>query len=453
MFGSLRAAVESARRHQHLYFASLLPSQVINTALGEARAEFQGWIYTPAVTVWSFLSQCLSADHSCRETVARMIAWRVGRGERACSAETGAYCTARAKLPEETCRELQRATGRQAEQESPDAWKWKGRNVKLVDGSTITMPDTPENQAEYPQTPVQKPGCGFPIARILVVFSLAVGTVFEAAIGRYQGKQTGEGSLFRGLFERFESGDVILGDRCFSGWFDLALMRERQLDAVVRKHHLRATDFRTGERLGFDDHVVTWLKPVCPEWMDQETYDRLPAELRLREVRVRVEQRGFRSKEVLVITTLLDPEEYSAADLAELYRRRWQAELNLRSLKTVLQMDHLRCRTPERVRNEFFMHLTAYNLLRQVIGLAAYQAGVEPWQISFKGAMQTLNAFLPLLPTTPSVADWLNALVASIAAHEVGNRPDRFEPRCKKRRPKPYQLLSKPRHMYKPKAA
>jgi hypothetical protein len=381
--------------------------------------------------------------------VARLIAWRVGRGLPACSADTSGYCTARDLLPEETCRRLVRETGRETESTAPASWRWKGRRVLLGDGSTITMPDTPENQAEYPQQPTQAAGCGFPIARILVLFSLAVGTVLEAAIGPYQGKRTGENSLLRSLHATFQPGDVLVLDRYFSGWFDIALLAERGVDVVVRKHQLRATDFRTGRRLGRDDHVVTWPKPPRPEWMDADTYTRLPAELKLREIRVRVTQRGFRTRELLLVTTLLDAEQYTHDDLADLYRCRWQAELNLRSLKIVMEMDHLRCKTPHRVRNEFFMHLLAYNLIRHTLATAAFAAGVQPWQISFKGTMQTLNQFLPNLASTASPEAWLQALLTAIATHTVGNRPDRYEPRLRKRRPKQYKHLRQPRANYK----
>jgi hypothetical protein len=453
MDGSFRRAVAEARRQGGLYFAGLLSEERIDEAFGITRALWQGWVYTPAVTVWVFLSQCLSADHSCVEAVAGLVAWRVARGKQPCSADTGAYCTARGDLPEEVCHRLLQRTGRSVEEEAPRQWRWQGHRVLDVDGSTFTMPDTPENQAEYPQVPGQRRGCGFPIARIVVVFSLAVGAVLEAAIGRYQGKQTGENSLFRTLHPLLEAGDIVLADRCFSGWFDLALLHQRGVHAVVRKHQLRPTDFRTGFRLGPDDHLVAWRKPPRPEWMSLEQYAALPELLLLREVRVCVQQRGFRSREVLVVTTLLDPGEYPAAALAQLYRRRWQAELNLRSLKIVLQMDHLRCKTPHRVRNELWMHLTAYNLIRQVMAVAAARAGVEPWTVSFKATLQTLSKLLPLLEQNVSTNTWCDALLDAVATHVVGNRPDRFEPRVKKRRPKSYKLMREPRDNYKRRAA
>ncbi len=446
---AFRRAVAEARRRGDLYFAGLLPEDRILEAFGRARWIWQGWIYSPAVTLWVFLAQCLSADHSCREAVAQLIAWRLGRGLKRCSADTGAYCTARERIPEEACLQLARETGRAVEEQAPSEWRWRSRRVLDVDGSTITMPDTPENQAEYPQVPGQRRGCGFPIARIVVVFSLAVGTVLDAAIGRYQGKQTGENSLFRTLYGLLREGDVVLADRYFSGWFDLALLRGRGVDSVVHKHQLRATDFRTGQRLGPNDHLVCWSKPARPDWMSQQQYAALPDHLTLREVRVVVRQKGFRTKELVIVTTLLDAELYPAAEIAILYRRRWQAELHLRSLKIVLQMDQLRCKTPHRVRNEFYMHLVAYNLIRQVMAVSAQEAGVEPWTISFKGTLQTIAHLLPLLNTRIATTDWCAALLAAIATHLVGNRPNRFEPRVRKRRPKKYKLMREPRQNYR----
>ncbi len=448
-----RRAVAQARCQGDLYFAALLSEDRIQRAFGTARWFWQSWIYTPTVTIWVFLAQCLSADHSCREAVAQLIAWRLAQGLKRCSPETGAYCTARERIPEDACRQLMLDTGHQVDEEAPAEWRWRGHRVLDVDGSTFTMPDTPENQAEYPQVPGQRRGCGFPIARFVVVFSLAVGTVIETALGRYQGKQTGENSLFRTLHGVLREGDVVLADRYFSGWFDIALLQQRGVDIVVRKHQLRSTDFRTGQRLGPHDHLISWRKPQRPAWMSQEQYDSLPDELTLREVRVVVQQKGFRTRELIIVTTLVNAEQYPAAQIALLYRRRWQAELNLRSLKIVLQMDHLRCQTPHRIRNEFYMHLVAYNLLRQLMAASAQEAGVEPWTISFTGTLQTIDRLLPLLATRLATADWCDALLSSIAMHTVGNRPNRCEPRVKKRRPKPYRKMTKPRHEYKSHAA
>jgi hypothetical protein len=450
---AFRRAVAEARRHGDLYFASLLSEEHIHRAFGKARWFWQGWIYTPSVTMWVFLSQCMSPDHSCRDAVAQLIAWLATQGRRLCSADTGAYCIARERIPEEACLQLVQDTGRQLDEEAPSEWLWLGRRVKSVDGSNITMPDTEANQAEYPQQPGQKKGLGFPIARVVIVFSLAVGTVMDAAIGKYKGKQTGENSLFRTLYRTLQEGDVVLGDRCFSGWFDIALLKQCGCDAVVRKHQGRPTDFRTGQRLGSNDHLVWWPKPQRPKWMSKKQYDSLPEMLTVREVRVRVPQKGFRTKLVIVVTTLLDPEKYPATEIAQLYRRRWQAELNLRSLKIVLQMDHLRCKTPHRVRNEFYMHLVAYNLIRKLMVMAAAKAAVEPWTISFKGALQTMNKLLPMLSTSISTDDWCKTVLSAIITHVVGNRPDRYEPRERKRRPKNYKFMVKPRQTSKRRAA
>lgn len=281
-----------------------------------------------------------------------------------------------------------------------------------------------------------------------MIFSLSVGTVLDAAIGKYKGKQTGENSLLRGLYDALTDGDVILADRYFSGWFDIALPLQRGLDVVLHKHQLRRTDFREGTRLGKDDHLVSWSKPQRPKWMSVAQYTALLDVLMLREVRVRVVQQGFRTRSLVVVTTLLDAERYSAEEIALLYRRRWQAELHLRSLKIVLQMDQLRCKTPERVRNEFWTHLLGYNLIRGVMAEAASWSGCSPWEVSFKGTLQTLSQFLPMLMSRISSGEWCTALLAAVATHIVGNRPDRFEPRRVKRRPKPYKLLQKHRHLY-----
>lgn len=449
MVNSFYVAVAKARRQGDLYFAALLPQDRILKAFADARATWKGWIYSPAVTVWAFLSQCLSPDHSCRDAVAKVITWRLTQELPPCSAETGAYCLARSNLPEEALHALARDAGKQIEDESPETWLWHGRKVCVVDGSTVTMPDTPENQKAYPQARTQKPGCGFPIVRILAVFSLATGVVLEAAIGKYKGKQTGETSLFRGLYDALAEGDVILADRYFSGWCDIALSWRRGFDVVIRKNALRKTDFRVGKRLGKDDHLVSWKKSPRPEWMSLAEHAALPCELTLREVRVRVTRKGFRTRSLVVVTTLTDAETYPPEEIALLYRRRWQAELHLRSLKIVLQMDHLRCKTPERVRNEFWTHLLGYNLIRGVMASAALASGNSPWEISFKGTLQTLSQFLPILLSKISVEAWFKTLLKSVATHVVGNRPDRFEPRLVKRRPKLYDYLNKPRRDYK----
>jgi Transposase DDE domain len=430
-----------------LPFADVLSAQRLERALREEHADWREKVYTPALTLWAFLGQVLSPDGSCRAAVARVLAWLVARGQPACSPKTDPYCKARRRLPEPLLRRLTRETGRALHERAPEGWRWKGRKVKVVDGTTASMPDTKANQAAYPQHTAQAPGVGFPIARLVVVFCLASGAALDAAVGRYQGKRTGENSLLRGLDGALEPGDVALGDRCFGGYFDLALWQGRGVDAVVRLHQQRRADFRRGRRLGPGDHVVEWEKPARPAWLDEETYRALPDRLTVREVRVRLTQRGFRTRAFVVVTTLLDARAYRPRDLAQLYRARWHAELDLRSLKVTLGMDVLRCKTPAMVRKEIWAHLLAYNLIRSVMAQAAAEIGAAPRELSFQGAVQTLTAFGErLLEADAEAADELYAwLLTAIASHQVGDRPDRVEPRRRKRRPKHYPPLNRPR--------
>jgi hypothetical protein len=431
-----------------LPFSDVLSAERVETAMEEEKAYWREKIYTPLLTLWAFLSQVACADGSCRAAVARVLAWRVSQGQQACTPETDPYCKARLRIPETLLPRLTRETGQALHAQAPDDWRWLGRRVKVVDGTTVSMPDTPDNQREYPQNPTQARGLGFPIMRIVVVFSLACGTVLDCAIGRYQGKQTGENSLLRTLAAAFEPGDVVLGDRYYGGWFDLALWRQRGVDPVVRLHQLRSTDFRRGCRLGRRDHVVAWSKPPQPKWMDDDTYAQLPDWLVVREVAVRVEQEGFRTRALVVVTTLVDAVTYPASDLAELYRARWHAELDLRSLKIAMGMDVLRCKTPAMVRKELWAHLLAYNLIRTVMAQTALDLEIPPRQLSFKGAQQALNAFADrLLQADEATAVELHAwLRLMIGTYQVGDRPNRIEPRARKRRPKDYPNLHKPRY-------
>jgi hypothetical protein len=288
---------------------------------------------------------------------------------------------------------------------------------------------------------------GFPLVRLVVLFSLTVGTVLDAALGRYQGKQTGETSLFHSLRDNLEKGDILLADRYYSSYWEIAFVQQRGADMVCRLHQRRKVDFRRGRRLGPDDHVVTWSKPVRPEWLEEETYKALPDTLTIREVRVRVAIPGFRTKVLVVATTLLDSGVMPPSDIALLYRLRWYAELNLRALKQTLQMDILRGQTPEMVRKEIWAHLLAYNLIRGQMAAAAREAHVYPVQLSFKGAVQAVTEFAGWLWTAS--ADQLAAVCQRlrevIASYQLEERPNRSEPRQRKRRPKAYPFLKEPR--------
>jgi hypothetical protein len=430
-----------------LPFADVLPAGRVERALREEGADWREVVFTPALTLWAFLTQVASPDGSCRAAVARVLAWLVAQGRTPCTPKTDPYCKARGRLPEPLLRRLARETGRALHDQAPAGWRWHGRPVKVVDGTTVSMPDTPANQAAYPQNPAQAAGLGFPIARLVVVFCLACGAALDAALGRYQGKQSGENSLLRALADALDAGDVVLGDRYFGGYFDLALWHGRDVDAVVRLHQRRRADFRRGRRLGPGDHVVQWARPARPAWLDEDDYRALPDRLAVREVRVRVGRRGFRTRAFVVVTTLLDAAAFPARELARLYRARWQAELDLRSLKVTLGMDVLRCKSPALVRKEVWAHLLAYNLIRTVLAQAADDLGCLPQALSFAGAVQTLAAFgARLLGADGATAAELHAwLLVAVGSHQVGDRPDRVEPRKKKRRPKSYPLLTEPR--------
>ena len=430
-----------------LPFADLLPTESVEQALAQESVTFYDRLFSPLVTLWVFLSQVLDPDGSCRAALARFLAWRAARGLPPCSADTSAYCKARGRLPEGLLARLTRDTGRQTQDEAPPAWRWEGRTVKVVDGSTVSMPDTPENQAAYPQSPSQQPGLGFPLARLVVLFSLAVGTVLDAALGRCQGKQTGETALFHTLHDHLEAGDLLLADRCYSSYWELALVRQRGADLVTRLHQGRRADFRRGRRLGPEDHVVTWEKPPRPPWLDEAIYAALPKRMQVRELRVRVRHPGFRTRVLVAVTTLLDGTAFPRSDLAVLYRMRWLAELDLRALKVTLRMDVLRCRSPELVRKEVWAHLLAYNLVRGLMAQAAREAKVLPVQLSFTGAVQAVNAFATVWQVTgpKGRAEVCRRLRAAVAEHRVGDRPNRSEPRALKRRPKAYPLLEHPR--------
>ena len=448
---SLKSRVEKVQQDNELYFAGLLDRQTIAAVFGQATEVLDGAkIYTTAVTLWVFLSQVLSKDHGCIAAVTRLIAYRTARGLRPCCPESPAYCIARDKLDEDALQRLVRHTGCGIEDQAPDHWLWLGHRVVTGDGSTITMADTAENQAEYPQQRGQKPGCGFPIMRLVVLFALSTGTVLDAAMGKYRGKLTAEVSLFRQIDAVIEENDVFLADRAYAGWFDMARLIKRGAHVVVRKHQLRRSDFRTGIQYGKDDHAIALPKPQRPNWMSQEEYDSYDEFLTIREIRIRVKAKHLRVREIIVHTSLLDDTEYSKEDIAELFRRRWEAELHLRSIKTVMQMDHLRCKEPHRVRNELRVHLIAYNLIRQVILETASESEVQPWQISFKGAMTTVTEMLPVICESTDAAVACKLLRDCCASHIVGNRPGRYEPRVLKRRQKGYKLMQKPRHRYKP---
>ena len=410
-------------------------------------------VYTTAIMVWSFLSQVLrdGKEASCQAAVARVASYCRQRGAEAPTSDTGDYCRARAKLSAAALRDLSGEVAGELEQAAKPAWLWKGKyHAKLVDGFTFTMPDTPKNQARYPQQKAQKPGVGLPIARTVAIISLATACVMDLALGPYQGKETGESALLRSMLGSFCTGDIAVMDRYYCSFMLIALLLGQGTQTCARKHHLRHSDFRRGRRLGKYDHLIVWTRPQRPKWMDEETYARIPETLVLREIRYNIVERGRRTRSIDVITTLVDSDEYSKEEIAELYGFRWNSELDIRSIKSNLNLGHVRCKSPEMVHRELWTTILAYNLIRTTSAGAALLHDKQPRQISFTGACQyVLASWMQLssgLIDTTRIAAYLETMLRQIAECEVAKRPGRLEPRVLKRRRHGYKLMMKPRH-------
>jgi hypothetical protein len=433
-----------------LPFTDVLTAECISEVVEELQLCWNECIYTPLATLWVFLGQVLSADQSCRAAVSRLIAHRVAQGLEACSALTGAYCQARRRLPELFYSAVACLVGQNLDARVDPQWLWKGRRVSLFDGSTVSMPETEKNRKEYPLTYNQKPGTGFPIARIGAIISLSCGAILNLGICRYAGKGQSELGLLHKLWGVLRRGDILVADRLICAWTEMVMLKQRGIDSVFRLTSHRRADFRLGTSLGKDDHIVEWMKPRKPRSIDQETYDTLPESLLVRECRIRVAQPGFRVRTLVIATTLLDADEYTMKDLAQVYRARWNEELDLRSIKTTMQMDMLRCLTPELVRKEIWTHVLAYNLIRTIMAQAANRHGITPRSISFKATIQVLRSFQPVIAQqahrgVAHLDGLYRKILKAIVQHRVGDRPDRFEPRMSKRKPKSYDRLTRPR--------
>lgn len=429
-----------ARFAQHVEAAlgDVIPRQWLIERIVAEVGHWRERVYGPLATLALFIEQVLGADHSCQDAVARGVSARVALGQRPCSLNTGPYCKARARLSLALIEQLGREVGERLSARQPTAWLWRGRPVKLVDGTTVSMPDTAPNQARFPQNREQKPGLGFPLARLVAIVSLSSGTVLEWACGPCEGKETGETALMWTLSQRLRPGDVVIADRCYAGYFMIARLVQLDIDVVIRQHQRRHTDFRRGRRLGVRDHVVSWTRPKRPAWMSEADYALMPDALFMREVRAG----GW-----TLVSSLLDADAVAKQELVELYRARWQVELDLRSIKTVMQMDVLRCKSPAMVMKEIAVHLLAYNLVRAVMAQAAQLGHVLPRELSFKGTLQLLRAFEENLRHCPRgrLAVCRAYLLAGIAHMKLPSRPGRVEPRVVKRRPKPHRLLTRPR--------
>jgi len=427
-----------------LPFADVLTEADIRDALAEHGVAFRDRVFAPATTLWGFLSQVLSDDHSCRDAVARVVAHRAAGGLPACSPNTASYCKARGRLPTGVLRTLAKRTAVGLQAAAAADWKWRGRGVFVADGSHVSMPDTPANQAAYPQVYNQEPGLGFPLARIAVLLSLATGACHDLVAAPYAGKGTGETTLLRAMYASLGPGDVVLADAVFDNYFLASELRARGVDLVARRKYDRASSRVVRRGPGWA--VRVWRRPNKPRGMTGAQYRTYPKTLRMRQVDVDARAANNRAEQFQVVTTILDPA-VSGREIGGLYERRWAGELDLRSIKVTMKMDILRCRTPGMVEKELWAHLLAYNLLRAVMARAAARAGIPPRDVSFKGAKQLVAAFAPKLETArpadrPLLVD---ALLAAVAYHRVGNRPGRWEPRARKRRAEHATRLTQPR--------
>jgi hypothetical protein len=401
------------------------------------------------VTFWAFLYQVLGPACACREVVRKVQAWCQQRRRRVVSGETGAYCLARAKLPLALLGRIFSELAGTLERRMSEGERWlRRRRVKILDGTGLSMPDTLKNQKRWPQPRGQKPGCGFPLLRMAGLFCMGSGALLRYAFGN---KHDQENWLCRGVLNGLEKDDVLLADRGFCSFGLIAVMLARGVDCVMRLHQARRCDFRQGKRLGRNDRLVSWRKNPSHKndpWASEHAA--LPAMIFVRLVRFRVEVPGFRTEQVIVATTLLDPKEYPAEVLAGLYRARWNIELRYREIKTTMGAEVLRCKSPAMVEKELCMNAIGYNLIRCVMQEAAQSHDVELGRLSFKGTLDTVRHFADTLHAatgTPRRQRQIyEEMLGIIARDTLPSRPDRSEPRARKRRPKPYQLLTKPRH-------
>lgn len=432
-----------------IFLKTFLSTEAI---LAAAAAEHYHWrerIWTPTQTLWAFLVQVLNPNCSCRAAVAQVLLEQAAIGESSeISADPTAYCQARRRLPLGLFKTAFQKIGQRLRAKISTDYLWHGRRVWLVDGSSCSMPDTPELQEAFGQPDGQRKGCGFPVARIVGLFCWASGTIADVVIGAYRSSEL---TLWRQLWGHLQSGDIVLADRFYCTYADVAQLLARGCDGVFRLQGARARtmDFRQGKRLGKNDRLVTWHRPkLCPRTLCQQAFASLPETLTVRVLRFHTQTPGFRSQTIMVATTLLDPKLYSSEAIAQLYADRWTVELRLRDLKTTLGMDVLRGKSPDVVCKEIYMHLVAYNLIRALMWQAAEEHHRPLHRLSFAGTMQRFEFAVPyfyLFCGTAKAVKLYQMLLKWIAWDILPSRPNRIEPRAVKRRPKEYALLNRPR--------
>jgi putative transposase len=447
---SFQTVVQPFLQQAGLPFAQVLSARDIEQVFRDQDGLFgQDDIYSTQIVLWAFLAQVLrdGKGAACAAAVADIATYGQQMGRAVPCGDTGDYCRARAKLSQPALQHLTGQVGEDLEERADSSWLWHGRHAKLVDGFTFTMMDTPANQGQFPQNPVQAPGVGLPIARACAILSVATAAVLDLAVGPYEGKETGESALLRRLLDSLQAGDLVVFDRYFCSYMMLALLCQRGIQICTRLHQNRRRDFRRGRRLGDYDHRMTWKRSKRPDWMSPLQYAQIPETLTLRELQFVVSEPGYRPQVITVITTLLDPVAYPKEDIATLFGLRWNVELDIRSIKQSLHLDHVLCKKPEMVLIHLWVTLLAYNLVRGLIATAAAVHDQQPRQMGFTLACQTVLSSWMLLSTgvcRDAHGLWEHAL-DRIAANEVANRPGRIEPRVLKRRRHRYDLMCEPR--------
>ena len=429
-------------------FGSFIPDKLLSTTPKGPNSRER--LFSPRVTFWAFLAQVLCPNCPCREIVRKVQAWcqpLPAKDARAISSGTGGYCQARARLSHQTLESIHESITARLQRNVTGSDQWRGRDVFIIDGTNLSMPDTPANQTLYPQPSGQKPGCGFPMMKLVAIFSLASGALLHVARGSLH---VHEITLFRQLWSQLKAGCILLADRGFCSYFDIASLLNRKVDSVMRLRNARTLDLRRGKRLGSGDRLVTWQRPKQSKSQPSTEFDALPMTLTLRQVHYRIQIAGSRTQKVVLITTLLNPLEYPAAELALLYLQRWGVELHFREIKTILRLDVLRCMSPGMIHKEVCLHLIAYNMVRVLMQEASHLHQVALRRLSFKGTLDTLRHFADAMHAAKKAphkqASLLAEMLAIIAKDRLPLRPNRAEPRAKKRRSKNYHLLTKPRH-------
>lgn len=440
-----RAAILQQRRSHHLTsnadayaFFSLLTGPELFEQVDSLLPDHRERLFPPTETLSMFMAQALSADRSCQRAVNELAIKQLRAGLKPCSTHTGGYCRARQRLPVEMVSSLVRNTGNLISSNARSV-QWMGRPVRLVDGTTIAMPDTQSNQNAYPQSRGQKPGLGFPICRLVGIVCLSSGAVLDAALGRFRGKGGDEQTLLRSMLDTLNTGDVLLGDAYYATYFLLCELQRRGIDGVFEQYgaRRRSTDFRRGERLGTRDHLITLKKPCKrPTWMSQASYDQVPDQLEVRELK---------AGNKILVTTLHCARRTPKSALKSLFKDRWHVELDLRNLKSTMGLEMLSCKTAAMAVKELWVYLLAHNLIRLLMVQSASIADCLPRQLSFKHTLQLWLAWRQF--DDSDIDERLHQLLMLIAQQRVGSRPGRVEPRALKRRPKPYPLLTRARQV------